>query len=84
MLVFTDAGDLDKLVASADRDLNLDGELVAFYKTRIHDDHVVLNDRYLTDAEWASFLCEKFSGKKWKYCRYQGIATQYIAVVVFG
>ena len=84
LLVFRDAGDLDKLVASTDRDLNLDGELVTFYRTHFSPDHVAVSDRHLTDAEWTSFLREKFSGKQWKYCRYQGLATEYLAVVVFG
>jgi hypothetical protein len=85
---FQDQDTFSKLVARTDESLSLHGELTAFFQSHFDVPHqpgaICLHDRPLTDAEWRSFLNDKFRGKKWKYSRYTGITVEYVIVVVFG
>jgi hypothetical protein len=68
------------LIALADDDLNLHGELLAFYGDKAHDVEYV---GYKTDADWRDFIRDRFPGQRIECARRVTNMSEYLVVVVF-
>lgn len=74
---------IDEMVARADRELRLNGKLLAFLKTHPNEVRVHLHDQPITDDELLRFLYAEYDGKKWKVKRYESHARTLAVIVVY-